>query len=107
LPDAWTTHGTSFCTRFLTTVPGAVLAGKASVRSPYRDQHLHTLYREQQASPKRCARTEDDARRMWVNRQINIIKTLRRGNNRKAKSVTWSLRSAGAGHSAALDVRRH
>jgi hypothetical protein len=36
-------------------------------------------------------RTEDDARRMWVNRQVNTINTLRRGNDRKAKAVTWSL----------------
>jgi hypothetical protein len=40
---------------FSRMVPGAVLAGKASVRSADRDQHLHTLYHEQQASPKRCA----------------------------------------------------
>lgn len=33
-------------------------------------------------------RTEGDARRMWVNRQVNTITTLRRGNDRKAKAVT-------------------
>lgn len=36
-------------------------------------------------------RTEDDARRMWVSRQVNTIKTLRRGSDRKAKAVMWSL----------------
>lgn len=36
-------------------------------------------------------RTEDDARRMWVNRQVKTIGKLRTGNNRKAKAVTWSL----------------
>jgi hypothetical protein len=33
----------------------------------------------------------DDARRMWVNRQVNTIKALRSGNDRKAKAATCSL----------------
>lgn len=36
-------------------------------------------------------KTEDDARRMWVQRQVNTIKTLRTGNDRKATAVIWSL----------------
>jgi hypothetical protein len=36
-------------------------------------------------------KTADDARRMWVQRQVNTIKSLRRGNNRKATAVIWSL----------------
>jgi hypothetical protein len=36
-------------------------------------------------------RTEDDARRMWVSRQVQTIKSLRHGNNRKAALVIWSL----------------
>ncbi len=36
-------------------------------------------------------RTEDDARRMWVNRQVQTIKSLRQGNNRKAGLAMWSL----------------
>jgi hypothetical protein len=36
-------------------------------------------------------KTADEARRMWVQRQVNTIKTLRRGNNRKATAVIWSL----------------
>jgi hypothetical protein len=35
--------------------------------------------------------SEDEARRMWVKRQVNTSLSLRRGNNRKAKAVTWSL----------------
>ncbi|MHA7665613.1 hypothetical protein [Mycolicibacterium sp. HS_4_1] len=34
---------------------------------------------------------EDDARRMWVDRQAHTIKSLREGNNRKAEALTWSL----------------
>jgi hypothetical protein len=37
------------------------------------------------------AKTEDDARRMWVKRQVNTINTLRTGNSRKANAVMWSL----------------
>jgi hypothetical protein len=37
------------------------------------------------------ARTEDDARRMWVNRQVQTIKTVRDNNNRKAALVIWAL----------------
>jgi hypothetical protein len=34
---------------------------------------------------------EDQARRIWVRRQINTAISLRKGNNRKVKLVTWSL----------------
>lgn len=36
-------------------------------------------------------KSEDEARRIWVKRQVNTGLTLRKGNNRKAKAVTWSL----------------
>ena len=36
-------------------------------------------------------KSEDEARRMWVKRQVNTSLSLRKGNNRKVKAVTWSL----------------
>jgi hypothetical protein len=36
-------------------------------------------------------KSEDEARRIWVKRQVNTSLSLRKGNNRKAKAVTWSL----------------
>jgi hypothetical protein len=38
-------------------------------------------------------RTEDDARRMWVSRQAETIKTLRKSNDRKSDLIKWSLGS--------------
>jgi hypothetical protein len=34
---------------------------------------------------------EDDARRMWINRQVETIVSLRKGNNRKATLAIWAL----------------
>jgi hypothetical protein len=40
---------------------------------------------------KEWARLADDATRSWLTRQVNTICSLRRGNNGKARLVTWSL----------------
>lgn len=36
-------------------------------------------------------RTADDARRMWIRRQVSTIQSLRKGNNIKARLAIWSL----------------
>jgi hypothetical protein len=51
---------------------------------------LETLT-ENEAWEDTTEHAEDDARRTWVKRQINTTVSLRKGNNRKAKAVTWSL----------------
>ena len=45
---------------------------------------------------------EDQARRIWVRRQINTAINLRKGNNRKVKLVTWPRRAGARDHTVVV-----